>query len=233
MKKTCSKCHIEKELSEFYKRDDRKCGIQPACKMCNRKRVQEYSNTEHGKLKKAASGKRYYDENKEKRLAYGKKWREENREYLKAHQADYRKNRDGRDPENYKQWVNEYKSRRHRSDSKYRLRQLISRGIRRSLKGGGKDWKHWEDIVGYTAEDLLDRLKSTLPIGYSWKEYLKGNTDLHIDHIVPVSVFNYSSPDHIDFKRCWSLSNLRLFPATENVKKSNKLDKPFQPCLQL
>ena len=47
------------------------------------------------------------------------------------------------------------------------------------------------------------------------------------------SAFNFSKPEHIDFKRCWSLENLRLLPAMENIKKHNKLFKPFQPALKI
>ncbi|GAI73524.1 unnamed protein product, partial [marine sediment metagenome] len=43
-----------------------------------------------------------------------------------------------------------------------------------------------------------------------WKDYL--NRDLHIDHIIPKSAFNFTKPEHTDFKRCWALDNLRLLP---------------------
>ncbi|GAG90799.1 unnamed protein product, partial [marine sediment metagenome] len=51
----------------------------------------------------------------------------------------------------------------------------------------------------------------------------------HLEHKVPVSAFNFSSSDHIDFKRCWALSNLQPMWAKENLSKSAKIDKPFQP----
>ena len=56
---------------------------------------------------------------------------------------------------------------------------------------------------------------------------------LHIDHIIPVSVFNFTNDNHIDFFKCWSLDNLQLLPAKENLVKHNKLDISFQPSLQL
>ena len=34
MMKTCSKCKIEKEDSEFFKRTGRKCGLTSSCKKC-------------------------------------------------------------------------------------------------------------------------------------------------------------------------------------------------------
>ncbi|GAJ03173.1 unnamed protein product, partial [marine sediment metagenome] len=53
------------------------------------------------------------------------------------------------------------------------------------------------------------------------------------DHIVPIAVFNFTRPEHTDFKRCWDLSNLRLLPDKENMTKSDKIDKPFQPALRI
>ena len=46
-------------------------------------------------------------------------------------------------------------------------------------------------------------------------------------------VFNFSKPEHPDFKRCWALKNLRLLPAEENRKKGSKLINPFQPALEI
>jgi hypothetical protein len=55
----------------------------------------------------------------------------------------------------------------------------------------------------------------------------------HVDHKIPISAFNYETPDDIDFKRCWALKNLRPMWAKENISKGAKLDKPFQPALAL
>ena len=97
-----------------------------------------------------------------------------------------------------------------------------------SLKGN-KAGRHWETLVGYTVKDLMRRLKKTMPKGYNWNDYLEGK--LHIDHKIPKSVFNFTKPEHIDFKRCWALKNLQLLSAKENLRKNNHLSKPFQPAL--
>lgn len=34
-------------------------------------------------------------------------------------------------------------------------------------------------------------------------------------------------------RRCWALKNLRLLLAKDNIKKKDKLKKPFQPSLLL
>jgi len=135
--------------------------------------------------------------------------------------------------DNYKK-LKEYSARyyrnRYRTDLKFNLNSRITGGIRISLKGN-KNGRHWENLVGYTTKDLIKRLQKTMPKGYDWNDYLEGK--LQIDHIIPKSVFNYTKPEHTDFKRCWALSNLQLLPAKENLVKNNKLSRPFQLALQI
>ena len=42
------------------------------------------------------------------------------------------------------------------------------------------------------------------------------------DHIKPQSLFNFESPEDVEFKQCWALENLQPMSAKENRKKSNK-----------
>ena len=123
-----------------------------------------------------------------------------------------------------------YENNRRKIDLKYNLNHRMSARIYQSLKRN-KSIKHWEDLVNYTLTDLIRRLKETMPEGYTWQDFLEGK--LHIDHIIPISAFNFNEFIHIDFKRCWSLENLRLLPARENLAKSNHLSQPFQPALQI
>lgn len=122
--------------------------------------------------------------------------------------------------------IKKEKQRKERS----KLHNRIAGLIRYSLKGNKKG-RHWEDLVGYGLESLKRRLKKTIPQNYTWDDYLKG--ELWIDHIIPITAFNIECPESIDFKRCWTLSNLRLLPKIENISKGNKLLKSFQPGLNL
>ena len=49
MNKTCSKCIVEKDLSEFYKDRSRKDGLYSRCKKCHNEAVKRYSQTDKGK----------------------------------------------------------------------------------------------------------------------------------------------------------------------------------------
>ena len=117
-----------------------------------------------------------------------------------------------------------------REDLKYNLNHKISYMIWKSLKCN-KAGRKWESLVGYNLKDLMRRLKRTMPKGYIWQDFLRGK--LHIDHKIPKKAFNFTKPEHADFKKCWALKNLRLLPARENIKKGSKLYKPFQPALEI
>jgi len=117
-----------------------------------------------------------------------------------------------------------------KTDLKYNLNRRMSAMVRNSLRGN-KNGYHWENLIGYTLTDLLKHLNKTIPKGYTRQDCLNGR--LHIDHIIPISAFNFSTPKHIDFKRCWALKNLRLLPAEENLRKNAKLFRPFQPAFAI
>lgn len=119
-----------------------------------------------------------------------------------------------------------YYNARKAMDDSYLLRCRMAVGIRKSLKTG-KGSKSWLTLVPYTLPQLKAHLLKTMPVGYTWDDFLSGA--LHVDHKLPVSKFNITSASDIDFERCWALKNLQLLPAAENISKNAKLDKPLQP----
>lgn len=166
--------------------------------------------------------RKYYKNNLEKIKEDKEQWRKANPEYCKEYCKQWRKDNSEYDKQYYKNKC--------KLNLKYNLNHRIRTAIYHSLKGN-KNGRHWEDLVGYTLNELMKRLEKTLPGGYMWQDYLKGK--LHIDHIIPIKVFNFTKAEHIDFKRCWALENLQLLPAKENIIKSNKLTKSFQPALMI
>ena len=168
--------------------------------------------------------KKYREEHKEERKKNWDRWylehKKERNEYKKQYRSEY----------SDREYQKQYYHKKYKHSLKYQINRNIRRAIDLSLKGN-KNGRHWEDLVGYALKDLIKHLKETIPEGYVWNDYLKGR--LHIDHIIPKSVFNYSTPEHTDFQNCWALNNLRLLPARENQIKSNHLDKPFQPALKI
>ena len=193
-------------------------GLRGICKACDSIKYKKYysKNKEKkaeyrkkNKDKAAIKSASYYKKNKDKLLKAKKIWLKNNPEKAKAYRKAGAKKR--------------------RSTPKGHLSTNISKSMCRALKGN-KAGRHWEDIVGYTLDQLYRRLRRTLPEGYTWQDYLDGK--LHIDHKTPVSVFNFEKPEDDDFQRCFALKNLQLLPALENIIKSNKLDKHFQPSIK-
>ena len=62
MKKTCTKCRIEKDVSEFHKQKNGKYGVRGDCKDCVKKYYKE------NKEKISKQKKEYYEENREEKI---------------------------------------------------------------------------------------------------------------------------------------------------------------------
>ena len=166
--------------------------------------------------------KQYCQENKKYFIEYHKQWQKDNSEKIKEYINRWYKN-------NCKK-IREHRNNKRRTDLKFNLSNKMGTLMWYYLKKN-KAGRAWETLVNYTHNDLIEHLKKTMPKGYTWQDYMSGK--LHIDHIIPISVHNFTKPEHLDFKRCWALDNLRLLPAKKNRIKFNKLTKPFQPALKL
>lgn len=127
--------------------------------------------------------------------------------------------------------INRREDAKRRSAPEGRLDDAVSRGVHRGLTKGLKAGRKWLDLLGFDVIELMAHLEKKFKTGMKWENYGVGGWE--IDHVVPRSAFNYSSPDDIDFKKCWSLSNLQPMWASENRSKKDKLKSHFQPSLRL
>lgn len=217
----CSKCGIEKSIDNFYKRKGRKFGYQRQCKECMAIKSKERRKTN-------------YEAYRKRRLTY----QNANREKCRiACRESYYKNVE-KYSEDHKRWRSEHPEKcKEYNKRSYLKRQATIKGrLSNNMKSRmwqslhhGKNGEHWEDVVGYCCDNLRRRLTKTMPKGYTWKDFMNGK--LHIDHIIPVSIFNYKDIHDYNFKRCWALNNLQLLPAKENQVKGTRLIRPFQPAL--
>lgn len=112
---------------------------------------------------------------------------------------------------------------------KGKLNNNISGRVRKTLHGS-KANRRWESLVGYTIDQLKRHLEKLFKPGMTWENY---GTYWHIDHKIPVVVFNFEKPEDIDFRLCWSLKNLQPLERMENLSKRAKINKPFQPSLAI
>lgn len=218
-----------KKYSDQYRRNNPEKVLkwQQQWRKNNPERARELSRQWAGNNpgKRKQSTRLYYENNRNKHKQSMKLWYKNNSEKAKEIRKQWRENNPEKIRETRRNWERDMR----RTNLKYNLDRKIRNAIYKSLKRGAKD-NHWEILVGYNLNDLIKRLKGTMPRDHSWKDFLEGK--LHVDHIIPKSVFNFNRPEHTDFKRCWALSNLRLLPAKENLIKKNRLEKPFQPSLK-
>lgn len=246
--KACSKCHIEKPLSEYYnckKRPDGKRGI---CKTCWSESSQEYRESHKEEL--IEKQKQYRDDNKveisERRRNQYPNHRDRVKKYqdkTKAHNKEVKKiyREENKDilSAKFRQWADEnrdtYLARRRgkrkqrmESDPQFRLNRSFSQRIRESLKTG-KNGAPWESLVGYALSDLKTHIEKHFLAGMMWDNY----GEWQIDHRTPLAVHCYGKPADIDFQKAWELKNLQPMWAQDNMSKGAKLDKPFQPSLAI
>lgn len=180
--------------------------------------VKKRARYQKNRDKELAYAKRYRAKNRDRILDANKKWKEQNPEKVKS---DW----DAWYAANGKTW-----GAARRAVPRNKIDSAISRGIHESI-GDKKAGRSWESLVGYTVDELMRHLEKLFLPGMTFDNYGKGGW--HIDHKVPKSVHNYTSPEHSDFKRCWGLKNLQPLWERDNLVKHAKLEAPFQPSLAI
>lgn len=190
--KYCNSCWEFKSITEFGRDAYKKDGLATICKTCRQEKAKAYYRTPNGR---AAKDK--YNTSKGHKLYM--------REYCKT--------------EKYKKWQRQYITNKRLTDVSFKIRHSISVGIRSALKGN-KNGRHWEDIVGYTLDDLMDHLEKQFLPNMSWSNY----GDWHIDHIQPLCSFEFYDTKSSEFKDAWALENLRPLWAKDNLVKGGQLN---------
>lgn len=204
-RKRCSKCK-EELLTECFQKDSTKVdGLYSSCRECRRKhyavfggevKKQWYSKNKEIIRKKA---REVYVNNREKELKRIQEYHNSHKEEQRIYNKNYAR-------ENYY------------SDIKYRISRSVRTKIVRTLKQGRKGRQRWESLVGYSLEDLRVRLEALFKNGMSWENYGKW----HIDHIKPISSYQYKDYTDNSFKECWKLENLQPLWAFDNINKGGK-----------
>jgi hypothetical protein len=233
---------VQGHLTERYAKD----GCCVACKHI-RRAAEEHANPEKTRQRQKASRERHKDSIRLRQKAARqtpearareRSWAEKNRAKRQEQARERYKDRpDLREktklwrkanPERAKEIRRACYERRMKRPE-VRVTVAVSIGVRRFLKTGGKRGRKTFDVLPYTPEQLVKHLERRFAPGMTWENY----GDWHIDHIVPISVFNFETVEHVDFHRAWALSNLQPLWATENQSKRARIDAPFQPSLAL
>lgn len=206
----CSRCKEEKEhTKEFFKSNviNNKEYLERVCKNCRNEQA------------RISARKRNQDS------AYAKKRKEYLKEYSKNHYRDnieYYKARNIRLKDHYRELARKnYNPEKEKARYKkrmesptYKISKIMSNRINKLIRD--KNFTSILDIVEFSISDLMKHLESQFRDGMTWENY---GPYWHIDHIKPVSHFNFNSKDDLEFKECWSLSNLQPLLRHENLSK--------------
>lgn len=118
---------------------------------------------------------------------------------------------------------NSYMKERRDKNPTVKISNAMSAGINYQLR---KNNRSWTSILGYTLDDLMQHLEKQFVEGMSWDNYglykKNGPRTWHMDHIIPVTAFTFTSYEDEQFKQCYALPNLRPLWADLNIAKGNK-----------
>jgi len=204
MEKKCTKCGEVKSLDEFYNAKHGKNGKASRCKDCdkeykqyNKEKIKEY-NKEYKQYNKEKI-KEYKQYNKEKIKEYNKEYYKNNKEKLSDIQKIYCKNRKEIDPL-FKLSLN--------------IRSNIGRSLRRNSYS--KKTKTY-NILKCEYDFFMEWINGIASNGHQY-----GIEDLHLDHVVPVSLAQ-TEEEAILLNH---YSNFQLLSANENLSKNNRYVNP-------
>mgnify|MGYP003490924185 FL=1 len=227
-RKICKDC--QKDNQRVYSKNNRK--------KLNEK-MSKFRKNNPDKI--AKSKQTYYKNNKEKIISKSKDYTSKNTDKVKTYQEKYRKENAKQISEKNKQYRSSHKEallikqkEKYKENINIRLRQIISSAIRKALfkNKSSKSGNSFLKNIPYTIEQLKKHIESKFDLWMNWGNYGTYNNTWddknqltwkwNIDHIIPHSKLPYSSMEDENFKKCWSLDNLRPYAAKQNVLDGNR-----------
>lgn len=233
--KTCTKCGgPPKPITEFHKNANRRDGLQPICKECNKSAAAKYRAANPEKAK--ASNAKYYATNQEKRKADSVKWQAANRDKVNASAAKrYAANPDKKNAATAK-WAAANPEKVKAAYAKWRAantdkrKALAIKWYAANLEKAKARAVAWNaahpEIMRIHCHNRRARQRANggvLSKGLAGKLFKlqRGKcacgcgqplgTDYHLDHIMPVALGGTNTDD-----------NIQLLTATCNMQKSAK-----------
>ena len=112
-------------------------------------------------------------------------------------------------------------SERNRNRIKQKARGKLFKNIEKTVQGvcrRGDSGASLSQFIGYTGKQLSNHIESQFSGGMCWDRI----DDIHIDHIVPCSLFDMS--DESEVRACWALVNLQPLWSKDNLRKTSNLE---------
>lgn len=195
--KTCSKCGVPKELTEFqFRKTGRRAGCHEAqCRICVNALAAPYATKRRQENPEPARAlaRKYYAANPKPQRARSKKRWLVNPEGVRKNKRD---------------WEKRVGAKQLNQVIRKRLRQRV----RNALNGFAKAASTMR-LLGCSIEELKNHLEKQFRPGMSWDT----RCFWHIDHIKPCLKFDLSNPE--EQRKCFHFTNLQPLWACENLSK--------------
>lgn len=205
-KQVCTKCGVEKELSEFNRNGKKKNGYRCTCRECDHMAGVRYRE-EHLEEKRR-KGREYYWDNREKRLQY----QEDHKEEANARKYKYVQNNPEKRLAQSKKYYHTHKDKRkeyeianreeiNRKKKEYmnthpeaRIAHNLRTSMWRSITGRSKKGRMLL-LVGCEWSFFLKHIESQFTEGMKWDNYGNKKGMWTIDHIKPLVSFDLTRED--------------------------------------
>jgi hypothetical protein len=195
--KICSRCKLDKEISNFSKNPDRKCGLKPECKDCRKLVTAEYRSKNREKLN-------------EKNRLYREKVKDPN--YVSVPKVKLTEEEKRRKRSEY---TVKYISERSKVDPLFKLKNTIRSSISRTVIDYLKynnlisiKKSSTESILGISYNAFKTYIEEQFIEGMSWENY----GEWQFDHKTPISWANtedevYELNHYTNFQPLWTIEN--------------------------
>ena len=216
MLKTCIKCNLEKDISEFELRNDTG-KLRNACIVCSKLQRKQYRMDNSDKIIEKVTA--WQKENPDKVIINNKKWAQNNKDKVNAKSKRWKDN----NKDHILEYNNEvYHSKK--SDPVFMLKRNLRIRLSVALKNNYKSGSAIKDL-GCPIEDFKIYLEKQFYFNQesnemmSWDNY--GVKGWHIDHIIPLASFDLA--DREQFKEACHYTNLQPLWAKDNLSKGAKI----------
>lgn len=164
--KVCSRCHVEKEASLYYKNKRSSDGYAYHCKECQNKATKQWKK-DNPQLDKEMN-KRAQEKRREAKAASQRIYYQNNREYYSNISSKYK----GRYPSKHKTPAMKAYAKLYRENNKERIQ--YHRRKRKALIRGS--------VINFSENEYENVMNH-----FGGKCAITGSTDIHMDHFIPIS----------------------------------------------
>jgi hypothetical protein len=227
--KVCTKCDKELSFSMFHKDKRKPNGIRSDCKECVCKYSKEYAinNKENRKEYKKEYRSRPETKKLEKKYEQRPEIKNKRKEYRNIPEIKQRYTEYFNRPEvierkkllekQRRSIINERLKQRYNSDVNYKLVCLIRSRMYKLITRNKT--KHSVEYLGCDLSFLKNWIEYRFNETMTWDNF---GTYWHIDHILPVSKFDFNDENNLHI--CFHWTNLQPLIIEENLEKTNRIE---------